>query len=107
MPVFKTEHDDALHTSWRGGFRGCGIGRDSRCRGYGTYCAAAYTGGVGNYGSEGVQKSNPISKNGKVMRFFHYISPRHFFRFSTQSQDDSGREEIHIGMLNSDLKGLH
>ena len=106
-PVFKIEHEDALHTSWRGGWRGRGSGRDSRGRGYGngsyrTFSADSNTEGVRTYSSDGAQKSNPVSKDGKVMRCFHCGSPKHFARFCTQSQNDGGREEIRIVLLNSE-----
>ena len=101
-PVFKTEHEDALHTSWWGGWRGRGRGRGYVSGSYRPYSGDANTGGVGNYSSEGAQKSNPVSKDGKVMRCFHCGSPRHFARFCTQTQDDSRREEIRIVLLNSE-----
>ena len=89
-PVFQTNHEDALQSSWRGGWRG--RGRGGRYRG----------GGSNSYGSsnEGTQKTNPFGRDGKVLKCFKCGSARHFARYCNQSKDDSP-QEIHIVLMNS------
>ena len=105
-PVFKTEHEEAFHTNWRGGWQSRGRGRGGRSRGYGngsyrTYNADANSGGS-NRNSENTQRSNPIGRDGKVMRCFKCGSSSHFSRFCPQSRDNRDLQEINIVLLNSE-----
>ncbi|CAL4127148.1 unnamed protein product, partial [Meganyctiphanes norvegica] len=75
-------------------------------RGYGNgsyrpYSADANVGGF-NRSLEGTQRSNPLGKDGKVMRCFKCGSLRHFSRYCSQSRDDRDSQEIHITLINAE-----
>ena len=105
-PVFKTEHEEAFHTNWRGGWQSRGRGRGGRGRGYGNSSYRPYNADANSSGSskisEYTQRSNPVGRDGKVMRCFKCGSSSHFSRFCSQSQDNKELQEIHIVLLNSE-----
>ena len=91
-PVFQTNHEDALHSSWRGGWRGRGRGGRNRGGGYNSYGSS----------NEGSQRTNPFGRDGKVLKCFKCGSTKHFARYCSQAQNDSPQsQEIHIVLMNS------
>ena len=104
-PVFKTEHEEAFHTNWRGGWQSRGRGRGGRSRGYGNSSNRPYNADA-NYGGSSknfeTQRSNPVGRDGKVMRCFKCGSSTHFSRYCPQSRDNKELQEINIVLLNSE-----
>ena len=102
-PVFQTTHEDALQSSWRGGWRSRGQGGRNR--------GGAYSrgGGYSSYGSstEGAEKVNPVGRDGRVLKCFKCGSMKHFARYCRESKSDSSQskndspQEIHIVLMNS------
>ena len=85
-PVLKTEHEDALQSSWRGGWQSRGRNRGSRGRGYGGGWSNMDT-SRGMVGSKSYsdpangQRSNPVGKDGRVLKCFRCGSDKHFTRY--------------------------
>ena len=90
-PVLQTVHEDALQSSWRGGWRGRGRDGRYRGRGYGSY----------NTSSDGPQKTNPFGRDGKVLKCFKCGSSKHFAKYCSLAQNSGGHQDIHIVLQNS------
>ena len=114
-PVFKTEHEEVCNTNWRSNWQSCGRGRGGRGRGYRNGSYRPYNTENNSYGkgyvdnnsgssknSGDTRRTNPLGRDGKLMRCFKCDSTEHFSRDCPQSRGNRDPNEIHIVLLNSE-----
>ena len=95
-PVFQTNHEDALQSSWRGGWRSRGRGGRNRRGAYGQGSGYRTRSPV----TEGTERVNPVGKDGYIMKCYKCGSTKHFARYCKKSTNDKPNE-IHIVLMNS------
>ena len=99
-PVFETTHEDALQSSWRGGWRSRGRGGRNRGGAYGQGSGYSTRSPV----TEGTERVNPVGRDGNIMKCFKCGSTKHFARDCNKSTNDKKNDkpnEIHIVLINS------